>query len=101
MPAFSTLHPAERETYHGFVLTAQDALILIVKTHVGYLPRVNTRLFFHDRQNLIRSGATFVSLVTDIDRWTDSRLWTASHSQGHKFLVCLPASVSLAAQAYI
>jgi hypothetical protein len=84
----TTLYPAESETYHGWVRTAEDALLLIVHTHYGMLPAVRSRLVFHDRQTLIRSGAVFICRRdNDVKRWTDGRLWTQSHSSGNKFLV--------------
>ncbi|TPX38042.1 hypothetical protein SmJEL517_g00049 [Synchytrium microbalum] len=70
----------EVETYHGYIHTARDALLLLEGCRVGRLRLVP------DRQSgaCIRSGAVFVwnEEESGIKRWTDGRQWTPSRISG-------------------
>ncbi|KAJ2450221.1 Gluconate transport-inducing protein [Coemansia sp. RSA 2424] len=71
------------ETYHGFIDTAQDALIVFEACNRGLLPRVQRR--FSDRERrTIRSGAVYVwdEEETSMRRWTDGRTWSPSRVHG-------------------
>ncbi|KAJ2745994.1 Gluconate transport-inducing protein [Coemansia sp. BCRC 34301] len=71
------------ETYHGFIDTAQDALIIFEACNNGVLPRVQRR--FSDRERrTIRSGAVYVwdEGETSMRRWTDGRTWSPSRVHG-------------------
>ncbi|RKO95357.1 hypothetical protein CAUPRSCDRAFT_40, partial [Caulochytrium protostelioides] len=67
------------ETYHGYVESGRDALILIEATLQGFLPTVMRRLRDHERA-LIRSGSIFIynEPRSRIKRWTDGRAWSPS-----------------------
>ncbi|RKP00307.1 hypothetical protein CXG81DRAFT_1281, partial [Caulochytrium protostelioides] len=66
-------------TYHGYVESGRDALILIEATLQGFLPTVMRRLRDHERA-LIRSGSIFIynEPRSRIKRWTDGRAWSPS-----------------------
>ncbi|KAJ2750554.1 Gluconate transport-inducing protein [Coemansia aciculifera] len=71
------------ETYHGFIDTAHDALIIFEACNRGLLPRVQRR--FSDRERrTIRSGAVYVwdEEETGMRRWTDGRTWSPSRVHG-------------------
>ncbi|KAJ2900587.1 Gluconate transport-inducing protein [Coemansia aciculifera] len=71
------------ETYHGFIDTAQDALIIFEACNKGMLNRVQRR--FSDRERrTIRSGAVYVwdEEETTMRRWTDGRTWSPSRVHG-------------------
>ncbi|KAJ2488568.1 Gluconate transport-inducing protein [Coemansia sp. RSA 2050] len=71
------------ETYHGFIDTAHDALIVFEACNRGLLPRVQRR--FSDRERrTIRSGAVYVwdEEETGMRRWTDGRTWSPSRVHG-------------------
>ncbi|KAJ2006933.1 Gluconate transport-inducing protein, partial [Coemansia thaxteri] len=71
------------ETYHGFIDTAHDALIIFEACNKGILPRVQRR--FSDRERrTIRSGAVYVwdEEETGMRRWTDGRTWSPSRVHG-------------------
>ncbi|KAJ2347563.1 Gluconate transport-inducing protein [Coemansia sp. RSA 2671] len=71
------------ETYHGFIDTAHDALIVFEACNKGLLPRVQRR--FSDRERrTIRSGAVYVwdEEETGMRRWTDGRTWSPSRVHG-------------------
>ncbi|KAJ2776960.1 Gluconate transport-inducing protein [Coemansia javaensis] len=71
------------ETYHGFVDTATDALLLFDACCDGLLPRVQRRFGDRERQT-IRSGAVYVwdEEETSMRRWTDGRTWSPSRVHG-------------------
>ncbi|KAJ2157831.1 Gluconate transport-inducing protein [Coemansia sp. RSA 552] len=71
------------ETYHGFVDTAHDALLLFEASASGLLPRVQHRFGDRERQT-IRSGAVYVwdEEETGMRRWTDGRTWSPSRVHG-------------------
>ncbi|KAJ2769272.1 Gluconate transport-inducing protein [Coemansia nantahalensis] len=71
------------ETFHGFVDTAFDALLLFDACCDGRLPRVQRRFGDRERQS-IRSGAVYVwdEEETGMRRWTDGRTWSPSRVHG-------------------
>ncbi|KAJ1668716.1 Gluconate transport-inducing protein [Coemansia sp. RSA 1813] len=71
------------ETYHGFIDTARDALLIFEACNAGLLPRVQRRFSDRERQT-IRSGAVYVwdEEETGMRRWTDGRTWSPSRVHG-------------------
>ncbi|KAJ1823038.1 Gluconate transport-inducing protein, partial [Coemansia sp. RSA 2599] len=71
------------ETYHGFIDTAHDALLIFEACNSGFLPRVQRRFSDRERQT-IRSGAVYVwdEEETGMRRWTDGRTWSPSRVHG-------------------
>ncbi|KAJ2848872.1 Gluconate transport-inducing protein [Coemansia brasiliensis] len=71
------------ETYHGFIDTAYDALLIFEACCNGLLPRVPRRFTDRERQT-IRSGAVYVwdEDETGMRRWTDGRTWSPSRVHG-------------------
>ncbi|KAI8321604.1 hypothetical protein GQ54DRAFT_261553, partial [Martensiomyces pterosporus] len=71
------------ESYHGFIDTAHDALLIFEASNQGYLPRVQRRFSDRERQT-IRSGAVYVwdEEETGMRRWTDGRTWSPSRVHG-------------------
>ncbi|KAJ2684078.1 Gluconate transport-inducing protein, partial [Coemansia spiralis] len=71
------------ETFHGFVDTAFDALLLFDACCDGRLPRVPRRFGDRERQT-IQSGAVYVwdEEETGMRRWTDGRTWSPSRVNG-------------------
>ncbi|KAJ2889099.1 Gluconate transport-inducing protein [Coemansia asiatica] len=71
------------ETYHGFIDTAHDALLIFEACNSGFLPRVQRRFSDRERQT-IRSGAVYVwdEEETSMRRWTDGRTWSPSRVHG-------------------
>ena len=75
------------ETFHGFIKTLEDAMLLINSVETGHCPPVQQRLSQAERR-AIRSGSCFVwcQEESNISRWTDGLCWSASRIHGH-FLV--------------
>ncbi|KAJ2082670.1 Gluconate transport-inducing protein [Coemansia sp. RSA 988] len=71
------------ETYHGFIDTAYDALLIFEACNSGLLPKVQRRFSDRERQK-IRSGAVYVwdEEETGMRRWTDGRTWSPSRVHG-------------------
>ncbi|KAJ2807497.1 Gluconate transport-inducing protein [Coemansia guatemalensis] len=71
------------ETYHGFIDTAYDALLIFEACNSGMLPKVQRRFSDRERQK-IRSGAVYVwdEEDTGMRRWTDGRTWSPSRVHG-------------------
>ncbi|KAJ1939574.1 Gluconate transport-inducing protein, partial [Linderina macrospora] len=71
------------ESYHGFIDTARDALLIFEACNLGYLPRVQRRFSERERQT-IRSGAVYIwdEEETGMRRWTDGRTWSPSRVHG-------------------
>ncbi|KAJ2617449.1 Gluconate transport-inducing protein [Coemansia sp. RSA 1365] len=71
------------ETYHGFIDTAYDALLVFEACNSGLLPKVQRRFSDRERQT-IRSGAVYVwdEEETGMRRWTDGRTWSPSRVHG-------------------
>ncbi|KAI8061670.1 Gti1/Pac2 family-domain-containing protein [Gongronella butleri] len=75
------------ETFHGYIDTTQDVLLIFEGCRRGLLPKVNRRL--HDRERrLIESGSVFVfdERESGVKRWTDGIAWSPSRILGN-FLV--------------
>ncbi|KAI9844108.1 MAG: hypothetical protein M1837_005822 [Sclerophora amabilis] len=75
-------------TYHGYVGTTFDALILFEACLTGQLHHVPRRPHDRERSNLIRSGCVFIyeENASGIKRWTDGVPWSPSRILGN-FLV--------------
>ncbi|KAL7749113.1 Gluconate transport-inducing protein [Sorochytrium milnesiophthora] len=90
------------ESYHGYIETLEDALIIVEAARIGAIPRITRRLTDDERASVIRSGSVFVFEETEsqVRRWADSRLWSSSRMKGH-FLVYteLPHAVPSASSA--
>jgi Gti1/Pac2 family transcription factor len=71
------------ETYHGYVRTTLDALILFEACRLGALPRAQRRLSEKERK-AISSGSVFVwdEREAGMRRWTDGKSWSASRVSG-------------------
>ncbi|KAI9031901.1 Gti1/Pac2 family-domain-containing protein [Phycomyces nitens] len=75
------------ETFHGFIETTQDVLLVFEGCRRGLLPRIGRRLQERERR-MIRSGSVFVfdEHESGIKRWTDGRYWSPSRILGN-FLI--------------
>ncbi|CEI91415.1 Putative RRM motif-containing protein [Rhizopus microsporus] len=75
------------ETFHGYIETTQDVLLIFEGCRRGLLPRICRRLQEKER-NMIRSGSIFVfdERESGIKRWTDGRVWSPSRILGN-FLI--------------
>lgn len=74
---------SHNETYHGLILTLQDALLVLEATRLNILPKVKRRLDDVERK-LINAGSVFAWNETEcgMKRWTDGRNWLASKVKG-------------------
>lgn len=81
IPEFSSVFP--NETYHGLILTLQDALLVLEATRLNILPKVKRRLNDTERKN-ITAGSVFAWNETEcgMKRWTDGKTWLASKVKG-------------------
>ncbi|KAI7850872.1 Gti1/Pac2 family-domain-containing protein [Circinella umbellata] len=75
------------ETFHGFIETTQDVLLIFEGCRRGLLPRICRRLQEKERK-MIQSGSVFVfdERESGIKRWTDGRVWSPSRILGN-FLI--------------
>ncbi|OZJ05628.1 hypothetical protein BZG36_01527 [Bifiguratus adelaidae] len=75
------------ETFHGYVETTRDTLLLFEACHRAILPRVKRRLKDKER-HIVRSGTVFVfdEKESGIKRWTDGLMWSPSRILGN-FLI--------------
>ncbi|ORZ25438.1 Gti1/Pac2 family-domain-containing protein, partial [Absidia repens] len=75
------------ETFHGYIDTTQDVLLIFEGCRRGLLPRVNRRLQEKERK-LIQSGSVFVfdERESGVKRWTDGLVWSPSRILGN-FLI--------------
>ncbi|ORX62880.1 hypothetical protein DM01DRAFT_1297754 [Hesseltinella vesiculosa] len=75
------------ESFHGFIETTQDVLLIFEGCRRGLLPRICRRLQERERKT-IRSGSVFVfdQRESGIKRWTDGRVWSPSRILGN-FLI--------------
>eukprot|EP00158_Paraphelidium_tribonemae_P003368 Partr_v1_DN26073_c1_g1_i1_m282 putative Regulatory protein len=66
-------------SYHGFIDSTEDALVIFEACRMGRLNRTSRRLMASERRSLI-SGNVFVfeEHESGIRRWTDGRLWSPS-----------------------
>ncbi|KAG2184040.1 hypothetical protein INT44_009051 [Umbelopsis vinacea] len=74
-------------TFHGYVGSTQDVLLIFEACRRGMLPKIHRRLQEKER-GLIQSGAIFVFDEHDsgIKRWTDGYNWSPSRILGN-FLI--------------
>ncbi|KAG0036321.1 hypothetical protein BGZ82_004378 [Podila clonocystis] len=75
------------ETFHGYVETTQDTLLIFEACRRGLLPRICRRLQEKERR-IVQSGTVFVfdERESGIKRWTDGLVWSPSRILGN-FLV--------------
>ncbi|KAF9351939.1 hypothetical protein BGX26_010144 [Mortierella sp. AD094] len=75
------------ETFHGYIETTQDTLIIFEACRRGLLPRICRRLQEKERR-IVRSGSVFVfdERESGIKRWTDGLVWSPSRILGN-FLI--------------
>ncbi|KAK3375444.1 Gti1/Pac2 family-domain-containing protein, partial [Podospora didyma] len=75
-------------TWHGYVRTTMDALILFEACLSGQLSHVSRRPHDRERADLIISGNTFIyeEHASGIKRWTDGFNWSPSRILGN-FLI--------------
>lgn len=71
-------------TFHGYILSVEDALGVIEAALSGKLPLVHRRPVERERPDLIKLGNVFVFVeeASNIKRWTDSLTWSASRILG-------------------
>ncbi|KAF2858876.1 hypothetical protein K470DRAFT_200927, partial [Piedraia hortae CBS 480.64] len=71
------------ESYHGWIRTPNDAILLFEACRIGLLPRVQRRLSEKERR-AIRPGSVFVwdEQEAGMRRWTDGKSWSASRVSG-------------------
>ncbi|KAI8148331.1 Gti1/Pac2 family-domain-containing protein [Fennellomyces sp. T-0311] len=75
------------ETFHGFVETTRDTLLIFEACRRGIFPKINRRLQERER-GAVRSGTVFVfdERESGIKRWTDGFVWSPSRILGN-FLI--------------
>jgi len=75
------------ETFHGYIETTQDTLLIFEACRRGILPRICRRLQEKERR-IVQSGTVFVfdERESGIKRWTDGLVWSPSRILGN-FLV--------------
>ncbi|KAG0349698.1 hypothetical protein BG005_010815 [Podila minutissima] len=75
------------ETFHGYIETTQDTLLVFEACRRGLLPRICRRLQEKERR-IVQSGTVFVfdERESGIKRWTDGLVWSPSRILGN-FLV--------------
>ncbi|KAI8365199.1 Gti1/Pac2 family-domain-containing protein [Radiomyces spectabilis] len=75
------------ETFHGYIETTQDVLLVFEGCRRGLLPTVSRRLQDKERK-MIQSGSVFVfdERESGIKRWTDGLVWSPSRILGN-FLI--------------
>lgn len=66
-------------TFHGYVHSTRDALLIFEAVRRGQLPKITRRLR-DDERKLIQSGTIFVfdEVESSIKRWTDGMIWSPS-----------------------
>jgi hypothetical protein len=80
--------PPVQPSWHGFIHTTHDALIVLEACLQGKLNHISRRPHDRERSNLIVSGNVFVyeENASGIKRWTDGTTWSPSRIMGN-FLV--------------
>ncbi|KAJ8662901.1 hypothetical protein O0I10_001077 [Lichtheimia ornata] len=75
------------ETFHGYIETTQDVLLIFEGCRRGLLPRICRRLQEKERK-MVQSGSVFVfdERESGIKRWTDGLVWSPSRILGN-FLI--------------
>jgi hypothetical protein len=71
-------------TYHGYIGSTHDALLVIEASLQGSLKPVLRRPNQNERERLITSGCVLVynNRSSGITRWTDGKLWSSSRVRG-------------------
>lgn len=71
------------QTYHGLILTIQDAFLILEGIRQNILPQVKRRLNDAERKQ-ITAGSIFAWNETELGmkRWTDGKTWLASKVKG-------------------
>lgn len=71
-------------TYHGYIHSTRDALLVIQEVLDKQLESVTRRPHERERSLIIKSGAVFVFIEqqSGIKRWTDGISWSPSRIQG-------------------
>ncbi|KAJ1822617.1 hypothetical protein GGH91_001390 [Coemansia sp. RSA 2671] len=79
----NTLADTPATTYHGFIETTDDALLVFEACRLGKLQRRTRRLCDSERRQ-ITSGSVFVwdEGESGIRRWTDGKRWSPSRVSG-------------------
>ncbi|KAI7860521.1 Gti1/Pac2 family-domain-containing protein [Circinella umbellata] len=79
--------PSTNETFHGFVETTTDTLLIFEACRRGIFPKINRRLQERER-GAVQSGTVFVfdERESGIKRWTDGFVWSPSRILGN-FLI--------------
>jgi hypothetical protein len=87
MTSSKTKNQIVKETFHGYIETTRDALLLFEACKRGIIPRTSRRLQDKERY-LIRSGSIFCfdEHESGIKRWTDGLVWSPSRILGN-FLI--------------
>lgn len=87
IPEYSSSSP--NETYHGLILTLQDALLVLEATRQKILPIIKRRLNDIERKT-ITLGSVFAWSETKcgMKRWTDGKIWLASKIKGPFLIYC-------------
>lgn len=67
-------------SYHGFVVSTYDALVLFEACFSGYINHVSRRPHDRERGHIIKSGNIFIyeENTSGIKRWTDGVSWSPS-----------------------
>ncbi|KAF9184739.1 hypothetical protein BGZ51_003166 [Haplosporangium sp. Z 767] len=75
------------ETFHGYIETTQDTLLIFEACRRGLLPRICRRLQEKERR-IVQSGTVFIfdERESGIKRWTDGLVWSPSRILGN-FLI--------------
>ncbi|KAI9253440.1 Gti1/Pac2 family-domain-containing protein [Phascolomyces articulosus] len=75
------------ETFHGFVETTTDTLLIFEACRRGIFPKINRRLQERER-GAVQSGTVYVfdERESGIKRWTDGFVWSPSRILGN-FLI--------------
>ncbi|KAI9276098.1 Gti1/Pac2 family-domain-containing protein, partial [Sporodiniella umbellata] len=75
------------ETFHGFIESTTDTLLIFEACRQGLLPKINRRLQERER-GAVKSGTVFVfdEKESGIKRWTDGLVWSPSRILGN-FLI--------------
>ncbi|KAJ2813659.1 Gluconate transport-inducing protein, partial [Coemansia furcata] len=79
----SNTTPDTQTTYHGYIETTDDALLVFEACRLGMLQRRTRRLCDSERRQ-IKSGSVFVwdEGESGIRRWTDGKRWSPSRVSG-------------------
>jgi hypothetical protein len=74
-------------SYVGWVMGVADCELLLWAAHLRLIPSLTKRPSQYERRENVRSGAIFVICLSgdsDMDRWTENRIWTQSRPRGRQ-----------------